>query len=95
MDDSEARTRSEAPPGGSDCLRVAVDREQPPIRAQGLKDAGRVTASSEGRVDVQAVARAGRRVRAEAEPHERFLDKHRFVLIQPLDPRSAPMSKRQ
>ena len=54
-----------------------------------------MTAASEGRIDVQPVAPVWSRIRAEAEPNERFLDKHRNVLIQLPDPRDAPMSKRQ
>ena len=89
MDHHEARIRSEAFPGRCDSLRVTVDREHAPVRAQRCEDARCVAAATEGRVDVQAVAVVRGRIRAKAEPCERFFDKHRCVLIQFLRPRST------
>jgi hypothetical protein len=89
MDHHNALIRREAPLGFSDCLRIAVDREQAPCVWKSLEYPRRVTAAAEGRVDIQATVRVVLRGFVEAERNERFFDKHRCVLIQFCRPRNA------
>jgi hypothetical protein len=87
MDHHNARIRREAAPCFAHCLRVAVDREQAPVRRESREYSRRVTAATECRIDIQTLRRLVLAGFIEAERNERFFDKHRCVLSQSFCPR--------
>ncbi len=74
MDERKPHFVGKALATGRDGLRVPVDREHAAFSTQGLENECRMTAAPERRIDIVTA-------RIEGQRRERFLDKHRYVLI--------------